>query len=49
MRPFHNRQPIPLNRDSARTWLDLSAPYDAVLRAGPPGSLAFDPPEPVPA
>ncbi len=48
MRPFHNRQPIALDREGARTWLDLAGPYQPVLRAVP-GTLAFDPPEPAPA
>jgi len=49
MRRFHNRQPIVLDRDSARTWLNLGAPFAPILKAGPPGTLAFDPPDPVPA
>ncbi|WP_293362140.1 SOS response-associated peptidase family protein [Phenylobacterium sp.] len=46
---FHDRQPVFLDRESARIWLDLSADYRSVLK--PPGSrvLAFDPPEPVAA
>jgi putative SOS response-associated peptidase YedK len=47
MRPFHTRQPIVLDRNSARTWLDLAAPYQPILKPGQPGSLAIDPPEPV--
>lgn len=49
MHPFHNRQPVALDPESARIWLDTSAFYQAILKAGPPGSLAFDPPEPVAA
>lgn len=49
MRPFHNRQPVFLDRDSARVWLDLSADYRPILCAPPKGRLSFDPPEPVPA
>ena len=49
MHPFHNRQPVVLDRDSAPIWLDLKADYREVLTAPARGSLAFDPPEPVPA
>jgi putative SOS response-associated peptidase YedK len=49
MHPLHNRQPATLDRESARTWLDTSAPYQVILKAGPPGSLTFDPPEPAAA
>jgi putative SOS response-associated peptidase YedK len=49
MHPFHNRQPVRWIPEGARTWLDTSAPYQAILKAGPPESLAFDAPEPVAA
>lgn len=48
MQPFHDRQPVFLDAESARTWLDLSADYTAVLKSPPPGYLAFDPPDPRP-
>lgn len=47
--PFHDRQPVFLDRERARAWLDLSARYDVLLTSPPKGSLAFDPPSPVPA
>jgi putative SOS response-associated peptidase YedK len=54
--PFHDRQPVPLDHDSARRWLDLStdmtkdsADWAAVIKPPAPGTLAFDPPEPVAA
>jgi putative SOS response-associated peptidase YedK len=46
MRPFHNRQPVFLDRDSAGTWLDPSLDYAPLLRSPAKGQLAFDPPEP---
>ncbi|MFZ5669035.1 MAG: SOS response-associated peptidase [Pseudomonadota bacterium] len=46
MRPFHDRQPVLLDRARAETWLDLGADYAGILRALPPGSLAVDPREP---
>ena len=49
LHPFHNRQPVVLDRDTARTWLDCRADYAPILRAGPPGALVADPPQPVPA
>lgn len=49
MRPFHNRQPVFLDRERAATWLDLAADHAPVLNSPPKGSLAFDPPEPVAA
>lgn len=49
MHPFHNRQPVVLDRERARTWLDCGAPYADVLRAPPPGTLVADPPAPVAA
>jgi putative SOS response-associated peptidase YedK len=51
--PFHDRQPVPLDRDSVRVWLDLQADmaqgaegWRSVIRPPEPGTLAFDPPEP---
>ena len=49
LHPFHNRQPVVLDRDTARTWLDCRADYAPILRAGTPGALRADPPQPVPA
>lgn len=49
MHRFHTRQPVILDRDSARTWLDLEADYAPILKARPAGTLAFDPPEPAAA
>ncbi|ODT86698.1 SOS response-associated peptidase family protein [Phenylobacterium sp. SCN 70-31] len=49
MAPFHDRQPVVLDRDSARLWLDLSADPLAAIRPPLPGTLAFDPPEPAAA
>lgn len=49
MAPFHDRQPVLLDRERARTWLDLANDYAPLLCALPPGSLMFDPPDPVAA
>ena len=49
MQPFHDRQPVFLNRARADTWLDLTADFTPLLTALPPRSLVFDPPEPVAA
>lgn len=49
MAPFHDRQPVLLDRERARVWLDTAAPYADLLQALPPGSLAFDPPQPAAA
>ncbi|HRD29935.1 MAG TPA: SOS response-associated peptidase family protein, partial [Caulobacter sp.] len=46
MAPFHDRQPVLLDAGRAATWLDLTADYAPILRALPPRTLAFDPPEP---
>jgi putative SOS response-associated peptidase YedK len=46
MHPFHNRQPVVLDPDGARAWMDLGADYAAVLRAAAPGTLVADPPAP---
>ena len=47
--PFHDRQPVMLDRDRARIWLDLSANGREAIAAPPPGTLVADPPEPVAA
>ncbi|MBS0412554.1 MAG: SOS response-associated peptidase family protein [Proteobacteria bacterium] len=47
MHPFHNRQPVLLDRAGAAAWLDLEGDVGAVLRAPPPGTLVADPREPV--
>ena len=47
MHPFHTRQPVVLDREGARAWLDLSGDYSGVLRAPAAGTLVADPPEPV--
>lgn len=44
---FHNRQPVSLDRDGARAWLDLAADYVPLLKAPPAGTLVADPPDPV--
>jgi len=49
MRPFHDRQPVFLDRTRAEAWLDLTADFTPLLTALPPNSLTFDPPEPAPA
>jgi putative SOS response-associated peptidase YedK len=49
MRPFHNRQPVFLDRERAATWLDLAADHAPLMKSPPRGALVFDPPEPVPA
>jgi putative SOS response-associated peptidase YedK len=46
MRPFHDRQPVFLDRDSAGIWLDPALDYAPLLRSPSKGQLAFDPPEP---
>lgn len=43
--PFHDRQPIPLGREAARTWLDLTADYQPALQGPPPGTYVMDPPD----
>jgi len=47
MRPFHDRQPVFLDRDGAGRWLDLKASYRPVVTSPPNAMLAFDPPRPV--
>jgi putative SOS response-associated peptidase YedK len=49
MRPFHDRQPVFLDRERAARWLNLSASYRPLITSPPKGMLAFDPPEPVAA
>lgn len=49
LHPFHNRQPVVLDRAGARTWLDCDADYGPVLRAPPPGTLVADPRTPASA
>jgi putative SOS response-associated peptidase YedK len=44
--PFHNRQPVLLDRASARTWLDLEADWRGLMGGPPPATYKFDPPEP---
>lgn len=44
---FHNRQPVTLDAESARTWLDLGADYGPILRGPPARTLVADPPEPM--
>jgi putative SOS response-associated peptidase YedK len=46
MRPFHNRQPVFLDRTSAAIWLDPKLDYAPLLCSPAKGSLAFDPPVP---
>ncbi|WP_276309985.1 SOS response-associated peptidase family protein [Phenylobacterium kunshanense] len=47
LHPFHNRQPVILDRPAAHTWLDPRADYREVLKAPPAGTLVADPPEAV--
>ncbi|MBI1198515.1 MAG: SOS response-associated peptidase [Phenylobacterium sp.] len=47
MHPFHNRQPVFLDRGGAKTWLDLDADYAPLLKGPSAGTLKADPPEPV--
>lgn len=47
--PFHNRQPVLLGREAARTWLDLTSDIRPLLRGPPPGTLTADPPQPAAA
>lgn len=49
MAPFHDRQPVLLDRERARCWLDVAADYRPLLCGLAPASLAFDPPEPATA
>lgn len=47
--PFHDRQPILMNRDTAATWLDLTVDHTSALEPPPAGTYVVDPPEPVAA
>ena len=47
MFPFHDRQPVLLDRDRAAVWLDVLKDPVELYTALPAGALAFDPPEPV--
>jgi putative SOS response-associated peptidase YedK len=49
MRPFHDRQPVFLDRESAAIWLDPKQDYAPLLKSPPRGHLAFDPAEPAAA
>lgn len=49
MHVFHNRQPVFLDPEGARTWLECGADYSAILRAPPTGTLLAEPPDPVSA
>ncbi len=49
MRPFHSRQPVFLTAENVGTWLNPTADVADVIRAPPPGYLAFDPPSPAAA
>jgi putative SOS response-associated peptidase YedK len=47
--PFHDRQPIVLDADKARLWLDLATDTAPILGAAAPGTLIADPPQPAAA
>jgi putative SOS response-associated peptidase YedK len=47
--PFHDRQPIVLDADKARLWLDVAADTTPILGAATPGTLIADPPQPAAA
>ena len=47
--PFHDRQPVPLDRVGARTWLDLKADYAPLLTGPSDRTYVMDPPNPVAA
>lgn len=40
--PYHNRQPVILERDQWATWLDLTADVTHLLRAGPAETIAVE-------
>jgi len=40
--PYHNRQPVILERDQWATWLDLSADPAPCMRAGLEGAIAVE-------
>ena len=44
MHAFHNRQPVFLDREGARVWLDLAADYKPLLKGPPSGTLVAEPP-----
>lgn len=46
MRPFHDRQPVFLDRETAAVWLNPTLDYAPLLVSPPRGHLAFNPPEP---
>lgn len=46
MAPFHDRQPVLLDRERAQVWLNPTLDYGPLLGALPAGSLSFDPPTP---
>lgn len=41
--PYHNRQPVVLQRADWMTWLDLSANVAPLMRAGPAGTISVRP------
>lgn len=47
MHPFHNHQPVVLDREAAAVWLNLEADYRDVLKAPARGTLIADTPEPL--
>lgn len=47
--PFHNRQPVTLERATAAIWLDLTADCAPAIWAPARGTLMADPPDPVAA
>jgi putative SOS response-associated peptidase YedK len=44
--PFHNRQPVLLDREGAQTWLNLEADWRPLMHGPLPATYQFDPPEP---
>ena len=40
--PYHNRQPVVLERDQWARWLDLTADPQKLLRAGAAGEIAVE-------
>lgn len=47
--PFHDRQPVTLERETAGIWLNLTADCGLAIRPPARGTLIADPPEPVAA
>lgn len=47
MHRFHSRQPVILDADSARVWLNHKEDASGLYRGPPGGSLVADPPEPL--